>query len=152
MRYEKSYERVARETGLVFSWSTHYSMSVAGEYGLYIQNTDPDLTLHIQSLSLSATQNGFFSSQAVSGTATGTTVVGGYWNGEKPQVAKANAKNGGVGGLTPLGTYSYLRAEANKATPLYDVDGAFWIPTGAAVAFKFSVIADVEINIVGYYE
>ena len=152
MRNEKNYERVARATGLVFSWATHYTMSAPNEYGLYLQNTDPSLTLNIQSLSLSATQNGYFTTHAVTGTAAGSTVIGVGWNGEQPRTASANAKNGGVLGLTSIATPSYLRVGANLPTELFDVDGAFKIASGGAVAFSFSVVADVEINVVGYYE
>jgi hypothetical protein len=149
---EKYYAKVARETGCLFSWTTHYSMSVAGEFCLYLQNTDPVLTLCIESLSLSATQNGFFTPQAVTGTASGATVTGAPWNGELLQVAKANSLNGGVGGLIAVGTPSNLRVGANAATQKFDVDGAFRLAENGAVAVKFSVVADVEVTIVGYYE
>lgn len=145
------YSQIAEDTEEVYSWTTSCVLPGANQVALYIQNTDPDLKLRIQSLTLSATQNGVFCPQVVtSGTATGTAVTGLNWSAAKTALAMCKSTN--VGGLTLGLAGSSLRVAANAASQKFDVDGAFILAENSAIAIPFSVAATVEVTIIGYYE
>ena len=59
---------------------------------------------------------------------------------------------GNVQGLTSLAKPSNLRSKGLSPTKIYNVDGAFILGNGGAVAVAFSASGNVEINLVGYFE
>jgi hypothetical protein len=141
---------LSRDNGSVYSFRSKYAAS-ANDCVLYYKNTSATENFYIEKLMFESDTDCEFTLSWVTGTASGTDVIGVNWNSLSGHVKSAIVKSSRVTGLTIGGEILDFDVISKKVST-YNTEGALIIGNGAAVVIKIDVAANVHVTIVGAYE
>jgi hypothetical protein len=129
-------------------------MQAAGDFILYVKNTDNKLKLYIEEVIVSAENAATWKLHCVTGTASGSSITPANLNLTSGKVADATVVgNGAVSGLTSVRVIDAVRTPANGTSDTA-LNDALILGFGDAIAIEYDTgtTGDAEVTLIGYFD
>lgn len=140
-----------RDKECLFAWLSEFGCS-AGNYISYIKNTDSTRKLYVEHIHFGSDANQVFYIHKVTGTATGSTIIGRNQNyAESNPAIGTFYGDAAVGGLTSTWKSKAIRVPANHSG-LWTNSGGILLNNGEALAIQAKNAAGIDATAIGYYE
>ena len=145
---------ISHHDGLAYSVTVEDAGPAAGEYTLYIQNTNSSLNLVLTTIRASNVDaNVVWKIHNVTGTAAGTILTPVNMNFESGNIAAANCR-GGAGGVTGLTSgaviHEWFGGPAYNSQ-IVEFNGALILPYGDAIAVEFDAGTGGKVAVCAHF-
>ncbi len=145
---------VSRDDGNVFTVYSEDSSAVAGDFILYIKNTNTSKNLYIDNIIFDSAENAKFKLHKVSGTAVGTSITPLNANFKSGNTASLDAVgNGAITGLTSQGVIISERVLANSTSEFKTNDFLrLGLDDAIAIEYDSGTTGEADVTVVCYFD